>query len=148
MGAGEDTIRADQDFYRCFIFWLIFKCIYYQNESKFSAIYSRNNLPKIKYGPHLINLGKYKSVGTHWIAWYVNGNNVPYFDSYGVDHIPKEIKKLMCIRNIKTRIYWIQANDSIMCGNFCIGFKDFMVKGKSFLDYTNLFSPTKYQKIK
>ena len=124
------------------------KCIYYQNESKFIAIYSRNILPKIKYGPHLINLGKYKSIGTHWIALYVNGNNVTYFGSYDIDHIPKEIKNLMGNKNIRTSIYWIQANDSIMCGNFCIRFIDFMVKGKSFLDYTNLFSPTKYQKIK
>ena len=45
-----------------------------------------------------------------------------------------------------TNIYRIQAYDSIMCGYFCIGFIDFMLKGKSLLDYTNLFSPNDYEK--
>ena len=34
-----------------------------------------------------------------------------------------------------------------MCGYFCIGLNDFMVKGKSLLDYTNLFSPNNYENI-
>ena len=45
-----------------------------------------------------------------------------------------------------TNINRIQAYDSIMCGYFCIGFIDFMLKGKSLLDYTNLFSPNDYEK--
>ena len=45
-----------------------------------------------------------------------------------------------------TNVYIIQAYDSIMCGYFCIGFIDFMVKGKSLLEYTNLFSPNEYEK--
>ena len=64
---------------------------YYQNEPKFNGVYSRNNLPKIKDGAYVINLDEYKSIGTHWIAFYVNAENVTYFDSFGVDHIPKEI---------------------------------------------------------
>ena len=64
---------------------------YYQNEPKFDGVYSRNNLPKIKNGVYVINLDVYKSIGTHWIALYVNGNNVIYFDSFGVEHISKEI---------------------------------------------------------
>ena len=64
---------------------------YYQNEPKFNGIYSRNNLPKIKDGAYVINLDKYESIGTHWIALYVNANNILYFDSFGVEHIPKEI---------------------------------------------------------
>ena len=70
--------------------------IYYQNKPKFSGFYSRNNLPKIKIGTYVINLGEYESVGIHWIALYVNGNNRRasiYFDSFKVEHIPKEIKK-------------------------------------------------------
>ena len=43
-------------------------------------------------------------------------------------------------------VYIIQAYDSIMCGYFCIGFIDFMLKGKSLLEYTNLFSPNEYEK--
>ena len=57
---------------------------YYQNEPKFNRIYSRNNLPKIKDGAYVINLYEFKSIGTHWIALHVNGNNIIYFDSFGV----------------------------------------------------------------
>ena len=57
---------------------------YYQNGSKFNGVYSRNNLPKIKDGAYVINLGEYKSIATHWIALYVNANNIVYFDSFGV----------------------------------------------------------------
>ena len=76
----------------------------------------------------------------------MNGNNIIYFDSFGVEHIPKEIKKFIGNKNIITNIYRIQAYDLIMCGYFCIGFIDFMLKGKSLLDYTNLFSPNDYEK--
>ena len=76
----------------------------------------------------------------------MNAENVTYFDSFGVEHIPKEIKKFIGNKNIITNIYRIQAYDSIMCGYFCIGFIDFMLKGKSLLDYTNLLSPNDYEK--
>ena len=62
---------------------------YYQNETKCNGAYSRNNLPKIKDGAYVINLDEFKSIGTHWIALYVNAENVTYFDSFGVEHIPK-----------------------------------------------------------
>ena len=87
---------------------------YYQNEPKFNGVYSRNNLPKIKDGAYVINLDEYESIGTHWIALYVNGNNIIYFDSFGVEHIPKEIKKLIKNKNVIINIYRIQAYDSIM----------------------------------
>ena len=77
---------------------------------------------------------------------YVNDNNLTYFDSFWVEHIPKEIKKFVENKNIITNIYRIQAYDSIMCGYFCIGFIDFMLKGKSLLEYTNLFSSNDYEK--
>ena len=48
---------------------------YYQNEPKFIGVYSRNNFSKIKDGASVINLDEYKSIETHWIASYVNGNN-------------------------------------------------------------------------
>ena len=76
----------------------------------------------------------------------MNGNNVIYFDSFGVEHISEEIKNFSWSKNITTHIYRIQVYDSIMCGYFCIGFIGFMLKGKSLLDYTNLFSPNEYGK--
>ena len=76
----------------------------------------------------------------------MNSNNVTYFDSFGVEHIPKEIKTFINNKNIKTNIFRIQAYDSIMCGYFCIGFIDFMLKEKTLTEYKNLFSPNKFKK--
>ena len=73
-------------------------------------------------------------------------NEVIYFDSFGVEHIPKEIKTFIGNKNIKANIYRIQANNSIMCGYFCIGFIDFMLAGKTLIDYANLFSPYDFDK--
>ena len=62
----------------------------------------------------VINLDGFESTGTHWIALYVNSNNnVIYFDSFGAEHIPKEIEKFIGNKNIITNIYRIQAYDSI-----------------------------------
>ena len=119
---------------------------YYQNEHKFNGVYSRNNLSKINDAAYIINLDEYESIGTHWIAFYVNAENVTYFDSFGVEHIPNEIKKFIRNKNIMTNIYRMQAYDSIMCGYFCIGFIDFMLKGKSLLEYINLLSSNEYKK--
>ena len=114
---------------------------YYENESRFNGVYSRDNLPyKIKDGAYVINLDEYSDIGTHWIALYVRNNVVTYFDSFGVEHIPKEIKAFIKNKKVKTNIFRIQAYDSIMCGYLCIGFIDFMFKGKSLTGYTNLFS--------
>ena len=66
---------------------------HYQNEPKSNGIYSRNNLPKVKDGAYVTNFDEYKSIGTHWIALYVNAENVAHFDSFGVEHVPKEDKK-------------------------------------------------------
>ena len=76
----------------------------------------------------------------------MNGNNVIYFDSFGVEHIPKEIKKFIGEKNIITNIYRMQVCSLIMWWYFCIRFIDFMLKAKSLLDYTNLFSPNEYEK--
>ena len=72
---------------------------------------------------------------------YFNDNNVAYFYSFGVEDISKEIKKFIGNKNVLTNIYRIQAYDSIIWGYLCIGFIDFMLKGKSLLEHTNLFSP-------
>ena len=115
-----------------------------RNEIKFNGAYSRNNLPTIKDEAYVINLDEFKSIRYHWIALYVN-NNVTYFDSFGVEHIRKEIKKFIQNKNIITNFYRIQAYDSIMCRYLCIGVIDFVLKGKISLEYTTLFSPNDYE---
>ena len=120
---------------------------YFENESRFNGVYSRDNLPnKTKDGAYIINPDEYSDTGTHWVALWVNIDNVTYFDSFGVQHIPKEIKTFIKNKNVKTNIFRIQAYDSIMCGYFCIAFIDFMLKGKSLTEYTNLFSSNDFKK--
>ena len=93
----------------------------------------------IKNGAYVFNLDEYHDIGTHWVALYVNNNKiVTYFDSFGVEHIPKEIMKFIAHKKIIRNIFRIQAYDSIMCGYFCIGFIIFMFNGKRLTDYTNL----------
>ena len=78
---------------------------------------------------------------------YVVNNNVAYFDSFSIVHIPKEIKAFIDRSlSVTTNIFRIQAYDSIMCGYFCIGFIDFMLAGKTLTDFTNLFSPNNFEK--
>ena len=85
---------------------------YYENESRFNGVYSRDNLPnKIKDGVYVINLDEYSDIGTRWIALYVKNNNITYLDSFGVKHIPMEIMKFIENKNIKTNIVRIQAYD-------------------------------------
>ena len=110
---------------------------FYQNESKFNGASSKSNLPRIKNGAYTINLDERKLTGTHWIALYVDSDTLTYFDSFGVEHIPKKIKKFISIKDIKANTYRIEANASIMYGYFCIGFIYFIVKGKSLFDYNN-----------
>ena len=123
---------------------------YYEYEPRSNGVYSRDNLPnKAKDGAYVINLDEYSDIGTHWIALYVKNNDITYFYSFDVEHIPKEIKAFINRpsssasqnRNIKTNIFRIQAYHSIMCGYFCIGFINFMFKGKTLTEFTNLFSP-------
>ena len=87
-----------------------------------------------KDGPYVINLDEYSDIGTHWIALYVNTKTATYFDSYGVEHIPKEIKNFINNKNIIANIFRIKAYDTVMCGYFCIGFINFMFKGNNRLN--------------
>ena len=106
------------------------KC--YQNEPRFNGIFSQNNLSlKIKDGPYVINLHEYADVDTHWIVLFCNRNEIVYFDSFVVEHVPQEIKEFVGNKNIIAKIFRVQANDSVMCGYFYIGFIDFMLAGKN-----------------
>ena len=131
---------------------------YYANEPRFNGVYPRNNLPnKIKRGAYVINLDEYENTGTHWVSLFVKPKYTVYFDSFGVEHIPKEINKFirskelrakalrskelgsavghavgLAVRNeIKSNIFRIQAYDSIMCGYFCIELINYMLKSKT-----------------
>ena len=121
--------------------------IYYQNKSRFNGVYSRGNLPdKIKDGTYVINFDEYSDIGTHWGTLDINSKTVTYFDSFGVEHISKEIKRFINNKNKIANIFRIQAYDSVMCEYFCIGFINYMFMGKILTDYTNLFSANNFKK--
>ena len=72
---------------------------YYENEPRFNGVFSRDNLPKkIKDGAYVINLDEYADTSTHWIALFCKKNEIVYFDSFDVEHIPEEIKRLLEIK--------------------------------------------------
>ena len=129
---------------------------YYQNEPRFNGVFSRDNFPEqsftdeIKNGAYVINLDEHHDIGTHWTALYVNNKSATYFDYFGDEHIPKEIKKFIkgTIRNknIIANTFRIQAYDSVICGYFRMGFIDFMFNCNNLTDFTNLFSPNDLRK--
>ena len=114
---------------------------YYANEPRFNGAYSRNNLPnKTKKGAYIINLDEYENTGTHWVALFVkpkymtessSSERTVYFDSFGIEHIPKEINKFIGNSDMKSNIFRVQAYDSIMCGYFCIEFINYILRGKT-----------------
>ena len=94
----------------------------------------------IKDGTYVINLDEYADVGTYLIALFCSRYNIVYFDSFGVEHVSEEIKEFVGDKNIKSNIFEVQANDSVMCGYFWTGFIDFMLAGKKLADYTIFLS--------
>ena len=80
------------------------------------------------------------------MLYFIKKNEIIYFDSFGVEHIPEKIKKFIGNKNIKASIFRVQASNSVMCGYFCIGFTDFILAGKTLIDYTNLLSPHDFDK--
>ena len=86
--------------------------MYYENEPRFNGVFSRDNLlKKIKDGGYVINLDEHKDTGTHWFALFCMRNKDIYFDSFGIEHIPEEIKEFIGNKNIKTNIFRIQADN-------------------------------------
>ena len=120
---------------------------YYQNELRFNGVYSKKNLPKkIEDGAYVINLVEYADVGTQWIDLFCNRNEIVYFDSFGVEHVPEEIKEFVGNKNIIANIFQVQANNSAMCRYICIGFIDLMLVCKKLTDFTSLFSLYDFKK--
>ena len=103
-------------------------------------------LKKVKDRTCVINLDEYADVGTHWIALFCNRSEIVYFNSFGVEHVSEEIKEFVGNKNIIANIFWVQANNSVMCGYFWIGFIDFMLAGKRLTDFASMFSPYDFKK--
>ena len=101
---------------------------------------------KIKDGAYVINLDEYADVGRYWIALFCDRSAIIYFNSFGVEHVPEEIKDFVGNKNIIVNIFRVQANNSVMWGYFCIGFTDFMLAGKKLTNFTSLFSPHYFKK--
>ena len=78
---------------------------YYKNEPRFNGVFSRNNSPKKKDGAYVINMDEYADVGTHWIALFCSRNEIVYFNSFGVEHVPERIKEFIGNKNIKANIF-------------------------------------------
>ena len=97
-------------------------------------------------GAYIINFDEHVDVGTHWIALFCNRSEIAYFYSFGVEHVPEEIKEFVGNKNIIANIFRVQANNSVMCGYFCIGSIDFMLAGKKLTDFASLFSPYHFKK--
>ena len=118
---------------------------YYSDDDRFNGVYSRDELPKnIKNGAYVINLDDLGAPGTHWIVLYCKNNNVTYFDSFAVGHVPKEIKKFVGNKRITSNIYRLQHYFSIMCGYYCIAFIDHMFDGGNLQSFNKMFSPTDF----
>ena len=124
---------------------------YFKDEKRFNGVFSRNNLPNIKKEHISLIYTTVKNTGTHWVVNFVEKDEVIYFDSFGVEYIPKEIMERiehgsLGNKNIKTSIFRIQGSNSIMCGYFCILFIEYMLNNKTLTDFTNLFSPWNFKK--
>ena len=113
---------------------------FFKYEPIFNGVYSRNNLPKFKKGAYVINLDHSENTGTHWVAVFVKKDEVIYFDSFGFEHVPEEIKKSIGNKSIKSNIFRTQDYNSVMCGYFCILLIELMLEGKKLTDFTNLFT--------
>ena len=84
---------------------------YYQNEPRFNGTFSRNNLPKkVKDGAY-VNLDEYADEGTHLIALFSKRNEIVYFDSFGVEHVPEKTKEFIGNKNTKANIFRVQVNE-------------------------------------
>ena len=94
----------------------------------------------------MINLGDKNSKGTHWVSLFTHKKVALYFDLFGIEYIPQEALNKISDKSITHNIFRIQDNESIMCRFYCITFIEYMVTGKTLLDYTNLFSLNDYKK--
>ena len=119
---------------------------YFNYDSKFNGVFSRNNLPRIKYVPYVINLDDKNSKETHSDSLFIDRNTAVYFDSFRIEYIPQKVLNKIKDKSITHSIFRIHDNDSFTCGFCCIVFVEYLLAGTNLLDYTNLFSPNDYKK--
>ena len=117
----------------------------------FNGVFSRNNLPNLENEAYIINLDHSKNTATHWVVVFVKKDEVIYFDSFGVEYIPKEVMKKiehssLGNKNSKTSIFRLQGNNSKMCGCFCFLFIEYILNDKTLTDFTNLFGSWNFEK--
>ena len=118
---------------------------YFNYESRFNGVFSRNDLSRVRGGAYVINLDDKKSKGTHWVSLFIDRDTAVYVDSFGIKYIPQDVLNKIRDKSISHNIFRIQSSDSVMCGFYCIAFI-YMLSGKTLLDYTNLFSRNDYKK--
>ena len=116
---------------------------YYQNKPRLYGVFSRN---KIEDEAYVIDLDEYADFATHWITLFRSKNENLFFDSFGVEYVPEEIKEFIGNKKTKANMFRVEASNSIMCGYFCIRFIDFMLAGKKLTDFTSLFFPYDFEK--
>ena len=83
---------------------------YYKNEPAFfqETIYFKN----IKDGTYIINLDEYADVGIHWIALFCKENEIVYFDSFGVEHVPEEMKEFIDCRSLNSSTLYCPSSSA------------------------------------
>ena len=94
----------------------------------------------------MINLDDKQSKGTNWVSFFIDRNTAMYFDSFEIEYIPQEVLSKIEDKSITHNIFRIQDNDSVTCGFYCTTFIEYMLAGKTLLDYANSFSPNDYEK--
>ena len=103
------------------------------------TFFSGNNLPGIKDGSYVINLDDKKSKVTYWVSLFIDRNTAICLYSFGIEYIPLEILSKIRDKSITHNIFRLQDNRSIMCGFYCITFIEYMLAGKTLLDYGDLY---------
>ena len=102
----------------------------------------------MKNGAYVINLNDQKSKGTNWVSSFIDRYTAIYFDSFGIEYIRQEVLNKIRDKSITQNIFRIQDNEPLVCGFYCIAFIEYMLAGKTLLEYTNSFSPNGYKKNK
>ena len=95
---------------------------------------------------YVINIDDKSSKGTHWVSLFINKNTAVYFDSFGIEFILQEVLSKIKDKSVAHNTFRMQDNESTMGGFYCIAFIEYILAGKTLLDYIHLFCPDGYEK--